>query len=36
VAELLAIAWWDWSIEKITRNLRHIVAADIPALRGCR
>lgn len=32
VQELLRIAWWDWSIEKVTRNLRHIVSADIKAL----
>jgi virginiamycin A acetyltransferase len=35
VQSLLAIAWWDWSIEKITRNLEKIVAADIEALRHC-
>lgn len=34
--ELLSIAWWDWPIEKITANLRHIVAADIHALRAAR
>jgi virginiamycin A acetyltransferase len=32
VRELLQIAWWDWSIEKVTRNLQHIVSADIKAL----
>jgi hypothetical protein len=30
VAALLEIAWWDWPIEKITRNLEKIVAADRP------
>jgi virginiamycin A acetyltransferase len=34
VKELLRIAWWDWGIEKITRNLRQIVSADIEALRS--
>lgn len=34
VQELLRIAWCDWSIEKVTRNLRQIVSADIEAL--CR
>ena len=34
VAELLAIAWWDWDVEKITRNLERIVAADITGLRA--
>jgi virginiamycin A acetyltransferase len=35
VRELLAIAWWNWSIEKITRHLEVIVSADITALRAC-
>jgi virginiamycin A acetyltransferase len=35
VEVLLAIAWWDWDISKITRNLDKIVAADIEALRNC-
>jgi virginiamycin A acetyltransferase len=35
IQSLLAIAWWDWSIEKITRNLEKIVAPDIEALRRC-
>jgi virginiamycin A acetyltransferase len=35
VEALLAIAWWDWDIGKITRNLDKIVAADIEALRDC-
>jgi hypothetical protein len=30
-----AIAWWNWEIGKITRNLDKIVAADIQALRHC-
>lgn len=29
---LLEVAWWNWDIEKITRNLEKIVAADIEAL----
>lgn len=33
ISELLAIAWWDWDIEKVTRNLSHIVAADLDQLR---
>lgn len=32
---LLEIAWWDWDIEKITRNLEKIVGADIAALQTC-
>jgi virginiamycin A acetyltransferase len=32
ITRLLDIAWWDWSSEKITANLKHIVSADIDAL----
>ncbi len=35
VEELEAIAWWDWPIEKVTRHLQHIVAANIAALKAC-
>ena len=35
IRSLLEIAWWNWDIEKITRNLEKIVAADIEALRNC-
>lgn len=35
VAQLETIAWWDWPIEKISRHLALIVAADIDALRIC-
>lgn len=34
VAELLAIRWLDWPVEKITRNLPAIVGADLDVLRG--
>jgi len=36
VAELLRIAWWDWPVEKIQRNLAAITGPnpDIAALRG--
>jgi virginiamycin A acetyltransferase len=34
VDELLAIEWWDWPVEKITRNLPAIVGADVAALRN--
>ncbi len=33
IQELLAIAWWDWQIDKISRNLKAICGADIEALR---
>lgn len=32
VKSLLAIAWWDWPVDKITRNLGAIRAADLDAL----
>lgn len=34
-AALREIAWWDWDAAKVTRNLRHILSADIDALRRC-
>ena len=33
IAALLEIAWWNWSAEKISRNLEQIMGADIQALR---
>ncbi len=33
---LLKTAWWDWDIEKITRNLKAITAADIEVLTTCQ
>ena len=33
---LQEIAWWDWTIEKISRNLESIVAADVAALQNCQ
>ena len=35
VDRLLALAWWDWPIEKITRHLASIVAGDVDALLAC-
>ncbi len=32
---LLEIAWWNWDVEKISRNLEKIVDADIDALKNC-
>jgi virginiamycin A acetyltransferase len=34
VNELLAIKWWDWPVDKITRNLPAIVGADLAALKN--
>lgn len=36
VRSLIDIAWWNWDIEKITRNLNLITAADINALATCQ
>jgi len=36
VRSLINIAWWNWDIAKITRNLKLITAADIDALSTCR
>lgn len=33
IDELLAIRWWGWPVDKITRNLPSIVGADVAALR---
>ncbi len=35
IKALLEVAWWNWDIGKITRNLEKIVAADIAALVNC-
>jgi len=35
VARLEALAWWDWPIEEITRNLTQIVSGDVEALSAC-
>jgi len=34
VSCLLQIAWWDWPVEKITRNLKSIVGCDIARLQS--
>jgi len=36
IAALLDIAWWDWPIDKVTRNLDAIRGRDIEALRHAR
>jgi virginiamycin A acetyltransferase len=33
VADLLAIRWWDWDADKITRNLDAIRGANLAALK---
>ena len=34
VAALEQIAWWNWPVEKITRNLKAIVSADLDTLQA--
>ena len=34
VAQLLKIRWWDWEIDKISRNVTIIMQSDIQALRN--
>ena len=34
VNSLIEISWWNWHIEKISRNLEKIVSCDIDALRN--
>jgi virginiamycin A acetyltransferase len=36
VEELLSIRWWDWDIEKITRNIPAIQSADIELLKNAK
>jgi len=32
ISTLEKLAWWDWPVEKITRHLPAIIAADVKAL----
>jgi virginiamycin A acetyltransferase len=34
IQELLAIAWWNWEIEKITQHIKAICSSDLEALRN--
>jgi len=34
IARLEAVAWWDWPVDKITRNLDAIRGADIERLEN--
>jgi len=36
IQALLDVRWWDWDIEKITRNLNAICGSDIEALRQAK
>lgn len=32
IERLLRLKWWDWDIEKITRNVRHLTGTDLDDL----
>jgi virginiamycin A acetyltransferase len=34
IERLLAIAWWQWPIDRVTRNIAAITGADVEALEG--
>jgi virginiamycin A acetyltransferase len=33
IAELMEIRWWDWDIEKISRNVQNLTNNDIQSLK---
>lgn len=35
IAKLEDIAWWNWPVEKVSRNLSLIISGDIDALVSC-
>ncbi len=35
IDQLLAIRWWDWDLDKITRNVALISSQDVAALATC-
>jgi virginiamycin A acetyltransferase len=35
VERLLQLRWWDWDIDKITRNVHLLTGNDVEALAGC-
>jgi len=34
ITELLALRWWDWDAERLTRHVRAICGQDLAALRS--
>jgi virginiamycin A acetyltransferase len=36
IEDLLELRWWDWDIEKITRNVALLTSMDLDALKNCR
>jgi virginiamycin A acetyltransferase len=35
VEDLLQLRWWDWDVDKITRNVQLLTSMDLEALRHC-
>ena len=35
IEKLLKMRWWDWDIDKITRNVQLLTANDVEALAAC-
>lgn len=35
IEKLLKMCWWDWDIDKITRNVQLLTANDVEALAAC-
>ena len=36
ITELLEIKWWDWDIEKITKNVKSLTENNIHKLKNCK
>jgi len=36
IERLLVVAWWDWPVDKITRNIPAIMAGDVTALEAAK
>ncbi len=36
IEQLLLLAWWDWPLEKISRNVQKLTSNDVDALESCK
>ncbi|NGX49304.1 MAG: Streptogramin A acetyltransferase [Candidatus Anoxychlamydiales bacterium] len=36
IHDLLKIKWWDWHIDKISRNIKYIIATDLDKLKNAK
>ncbi len=34
ISRLLELKWWDWDIERITKNVQHLTGNEIDKLNG--